>query len=172
MTASGQARRWILLCLVMGGGLSPACAGADGFERLDRFFEKVDTFKASFIQVVLDENLLALEESSGLLWIARPGRFRWDYESVHPQTIVADGQVLWVYDIELEQVTRTPLSDLLRNGLQIGLLGGFTTFSAFSIDAITLFDQGLWLRGLLYIVTTVVVSVLGAYLGMSVGRNF
>ena len=69
-------------------------------------------------------------------------------------------------------VTRIPLSDLLRNGLQIGLLGGFTTFSAFSIDAITLFDQGLWLCGLLYIVTTVVVSVLGAYLGMSVGRNF
>ena len=69
-------------------------------------------------------------------------------------------------------VTRIPLSDLLRNGLQIGLLGGFTTFSAFSIDAITLFDQGLWLRGLLYIVTNVVVSLLGAYLGMSVGRNF
>ena len=69
-------------------------------------------------------------------------------------------------------VTRIPLSDLLRNGLQIGLLGGFTTFSAFSIDAITLFDQGLWLRGLLYIVTSVIVSLLGAYLGMSVGRNF
>ena len=68
-------------------------------------------------------------------------------------------------------VTRIPLSDLLRNGLQIGLLGGFTTFSAFSIDAITLFDQGLWLRGLLYIVTSVIVSLLGAYLGMSVGRN-
>ena len=69
-------------------------------------------------------------------------------------------------------VTRIPLSDLLRNGLQIGLLGGFTTFSAFSIDAIALFDQGLWLRGLLYIVTSVIVSLLGAYLGMSVGRNF
>ena len=69
-------------------------------------------------------------------------------------------------------VTRIPLSDLLRNGLQIGLLGGFTTFSAFSIDAITLFDQGLWLRGLLYIVTSVIVSLLGAYLGMNVGRNF
>ena len=68
-------------------------------------------------------------------------------------------------------VTRIPLSDLLRNGLQIGLLGGFTTFSAFSIDAITLFDQGLWLRGLLYIVTSVIMSLLGAYLGMSVGRN-
>ena len=69
-------------------------------------------------------------------------------------------------------VPRIPLSDLLRNGLQLGLLGGFTTFSAFSIDAIALFDQGLWLRGLLYIVTSVIVSILGAYLGMSVGRNF
>ena len=68
-------------------------------------------------------------------------------------------------------VTRIPISDLLRNGLQIGLLGGFTTFSAFSIDTIGLFDQGLWLRGLLYIVTSVIVSLLGAYLGMSVGRN-
>ena len=69
-------------------------------------------------------------------------------------------------------VPRIPLSDLLRNGLQLGLLGGFTTFSAFSIDTIALFDQGLWLRGLLYIVTSVIVSILGAYLGMSVGRNF
>ena len=69
-------------------------------------------------------------------------------------------------------VTRIPLSDLLRNGLQLGLLGGFTTFSAFSIDAIALFDQGLWLRGVLYIVTSVIVSLLGAYLGMSFGKNF
>ena len=69
-------------------------------------------------------------------------------------------------------VPRIPLSDLLRNGLQLGLLGGFTTFSAFSIDAIALFNQGLWLRGLLYIITSVIVSILGAYLGMSVGRNF
>ena len=90
----------------MGAGLSLACADVDGHERLDRFFEKVTTFKASFTQAVLDENLLALEETNGLLWIARPGRFRWDYESVHAQTIVADGQVLWVYDVELEQVTR------------------------------------------------------------------
>jgi len=68
-------------------------------------------------------------------------------------------------------VTRIPISDLLRNGIQIGLLGGFTTFSAFSMDAIALFDQGLWLRGVFYIVTSVMVSLLCAYLGMSVGRN-
>ena len=116
--------RWMLLWLVMGAGLSPACAVADGYERLDRFFEKVTTFKASFIQVVLDENLLALEESSGLLWIARPGRFRWDYESVHRQSIVADGEVLWLYDVELEQVTRRAQESAIGQTPAVLLSGG------------------------------------------------
>ena len=116
--------RWMLLWLVMGAGLSPACAVADGHERLDRFFEKVTTFKASFIQVVLDENLLALEETSGLLWIARPGRFRWDYESVHRQSIVADGEVLWLYDVELEQVTRRAQESAIGQTPAVLLSGG------------------------------------------------
>ena len=116
--------RWMLLWLVMGAGLSPACAVADGYERLDRFFEKVTTFKASFIQVVLDENLLALEETSGLLWIARPGRFRWDYESVHGQSIVADGEVLWLYDVELEQVTRRAQESAIGQTPAVLLSGG------------------------------------------------
>ena len=116
--------RWMLLWLVMGAGLSPACAVADGYERLDRFFEKVTTFKASFIQVVLDDNLLALEETSGLLWIARPGRFRWDYESVHRQSIVADGEVLWLYDVELEQVTRRAQESAIGQTPAVLLSGG------------------------------------------------
>ena len=116
--------RWMLLWLVMGAGLSPACAVADGYERLDRFFAKVTTFKASFIQVVLDENLLALEETSGLLWIARPGRFRWDYESVHRQSIVADGEVLWLYDVELEQVTRRAQESAIGQTPAVLLSGG------------------------------------------------
>ena len=114
----------MLLWLVMGAGLSPACAVADGYERLDRFFEKVTTFKASFIQVVLDENLLALEETSGLLWIARPGRFRWDYESGHRQSIVADGEVLWLYDVELEQVTRRAQESAIGQTPAVLLSGG------------------------------------------------
>ena len=108
----------------MGAGLSPAYAEAEGHERLDRFFEKVNTFKASFIQVVLDENLLTLEETSGLLRIARPGRFRWDYRSAHAQTIVADGKVLWIYDVELEQVTRRDQQSAIGQTPAVLLAGG------------------------------------------------
>ena len=74
-------------------------------ENLDRFFTNFKTFRADFTQVVLDENLEPLEESSGRLWIARPGRFRWDYHPPFAQQIVADGSRVWVYDLELEQVT-------------------------------------------------------------------
>ena len=124
MTAIGQAMRSMLLFLLMGAGLSLANADTDGPARLDRFFEDVNTFKASFIQVVLDENLLTLEESSGLLWIARPGRFRWDYRSAHAQTIVADGKVLWIYDVELEQVTRRDQNNVIGQTPAVLLAGG------------------------------------------------
>ena len=124
MTAIGPNIRSILVVLLMGVGSSLANADSDGSPRLDRFFESVNTFKASFIQVVLDENLLALEESSGLLWIARPGRFRWDYESVHAQTIVADGKVLWIYDVELEQATRRDQEKAIGQTPAVLLAGG------------------------------------------------
>ena len=90
----------ILLCCLFSGPLS----ASDGLKLLVRFFEEVDTLEADFHQVVLDENLLALSEAAGHLWISRPRRFRWDYDLVTGQSIVADGRDLWVYDAELEQV--------------------------------------------------------------------
>jgi outer membrane lipoprotein carrier protein len=78
---------------------------ATATENLNRFFQEFKTLRADFTQVVLDENLVPLEESSGRLWISRPGRFRWDYHPPFAQKIVADGNRIWIYDIELEQVT-------------------------------------------------------------------
>ena len=78
---------------------------ATATENLNRFFQEFKTLRADFSQVVLDENLIPLEESTGRLWIARPGRFRWNYHPPFAQQIVADGVSIWIYDIELEQVT-------------------------------------------------------------------
>ena len=124
MTTIGHTIRSMIVFLAMGVVLSLANASTDGPARLDRFFENINTLKASFIQVVLDENLLTLEESSGLLWIARPGRFRWDYMSAHAQTIVADGKVLWIYDVELEQVTRREQQSAIGQTPAVLLAGG------------------------------------------------
>jgi outer membrane lipoprotein carrier protein len=83
----------------------PGVVSADARAQLDRFFAEVETFSAEFQQVVLDENLNRIEESSGRMWIARPGKFRWDYEPPLEQQIISDGERVWIYDVELEQVT-------------------------------------------------------------------
>jgi outer membrane lipoprotein carrier protein len=97
-----------LLCGAIGaliGGVSIAGLAATATDNLNRFFEEFKTLQAEFSQVVLDENLVPLEESTGRLWISRPGRFRWNYHPPFAQQIVADGVRIWIYDIELEQVT-------------------------------------------------------------------
>ena len=97
-----------LLCGVIGvliGGLSMSGLAATATDNLNRFFQELKTLRAEFSQVVLDENLVPLEESAGRLWISRPGRFRWNYYPPFAQQIVADGNRIWIYDIELEQAT-------------------------------------------------------------------
>ena len=69
------------------------------------FFNEIKSFKARFGQVVLDESLTEINDGQGTVWVRRPGLFRWNYESPEAQEIVGDGENVWVYDVELEQVT-------------------------------------------------------------------
>ena len=65
---------------------------------------------ATFEQQVFDDAGEALDASSGTLALARPNRFRWDYLKPEEQRIVADGDNIWIYDVELEQVSVRPQS--------------------------------------------------------------
>lgn len=88
------------LLLLMGSSLASATTTQD----LNRFFTQVKRYQARFDQVVLDEALNPIQESSGKVWIERPGKFRWQYSAPYEQQIVGDGKQVWVYDIELKQV--------------------------------------------------------------------
>jgi len=87
---------------------------ADG-DLLEDFFVKVRTLQADFHQVVLDEDLVPLQETSGRMWLSRPGRFRWSYGQPVEQEVLADGSRLWVYDVGLEQVIVRNQSKALGN---------------------------------------------------------
>lgn len=77
----------------------------EGRRRLDNFLAGLVTLSAQFEQRVYDEAGVVLETASGDLDIARPGKFSWNYLMPYRQTIVSDGQSLWLYDEELAQVT-------------------------------------------------------------------
>jgi len=83
----------------------PVSSFASGLDDLQRFYNEVKSYSASFEQKVVDENLRLLEASKGEFFIERPGKFRWHYTSPSEQLIVGDGMQVWIYDIELEQIT-------------------------------------------------------------------
>lgn len=59
----------------------------------------------------------------------------------------------------------------LRAVLLIGLLGGYTTFSSFSIETINLFESGNWFSAIINIVLSAMLCVVAAWLGVLEGRN-
>ena len=64
------------------------------------------------------------------------------------------------------------ISDPMRGFIMIGFLGALTTFSSFSLDAISLIEKGSVTSGLLYIISSVMVSLLAFVAVMALTRHF
>lgn len=95
-----------------------ACiSSATGLKSLEEFVKTVKTGKADFSQVVTapakDGMAPRVKTSTGQFEFARPNRFRFTYTKPFEQTIVADGQTLWLYDVDLNQVTARKQSSVL-----------------------------------------------------------
>ncbi len=86
-----------------------AAAQADGLQALENFVKSARTGRADFTQVVTappkDGQASRSKTSTGTFEFARPNRFRFEYRKPFRQTLVADGQTLWLYDEDLNQVT-------------------------------------------------------------------
>ena len=89
--------------------LLAACGWADGLQSLESFAKAVGSGRADFTQVVTaparEGQVARTRTSSGTFEFSRPNRFRFVYRKPFEQTIVADGQTLWMYDADLNQVT-------------------------------------------------------------------
>jgi outer membrane lipoprotein carrier protein len=90
--------------------LATFAAQADGLKALEAFLREVAGGQASFTQVVTSppragEAVGRSKTSQGTFEFLRPNRFRFEYLRPFPQSIVADGKTLWLYDADLNQVT-------------------------------------------------------------------
>jgi len=109
-------RSWLLAVLASLTGL-PAQAQTDGLTLLGQFLQTVRSGRALFTQVVTSVPKAGQpprqRTSSGTLEFLRPGRFRFIYRKPFEQTLVADGQTLWLHDPDLQQVTARPQVQVL-----------------------------------------------------------
>lgn len=79
---------------------------------LQRYVNQLKTYEAQFIQTQPDESLFSLNTSTGYFKLDRPGKLIWEYYTPEEQKIVVDGENLWVYDMDLDQVTVRPIEDV------------------------------------------------------------
>jgi outer membrane lipoprotein carrier protein len=88
-------------------------ASASSIERFQAFVRSTQSARADFEQKVYDRNKKLVQESKGNFAFVRPGRFRWAFAKPYTQLIVGDGEKVWVYDQDLNQVTVRKLSHAL-----------------------------------------------------------
>ena len=102
----------VALSLTLAGG-----AWAGGMESLEGFVKTVKSGRADFTQTVTapsrDGEPSRVKTSTGTFEFQRPGKFKFDYKKPFAQSIVADGQTLWLYDADLNQVTQRPQAQTL-----------------------------------------------------------
>lgn len=98
-------------------------ATAAGIETLKSYLRETSSASAQFTQVVFDRSMRKLQETSGSMQFARPGKIRWAYEKPYEQLIVGDGNKLWVYDKDLNQVTVKAMNQAI-GGSPAALLAG------------------------------------------------
>jgi outer membrane lipoprotein carrier protein len=97
--------------------LCASLASASGLDSLEAFVKSAKTGRAEFTQVVTapakEGQVARSKNSSGTFEFSRPNRFKFVYRKPFEQTIVADGQTLWLYDVDLNQVTARKQSQVL-----------------------------------------------------------
>ncbi|MFM1924957.1 MAG: Outer-rane lipoprotein carrier protein precursor [Pseudomonadota bacterium] len=90
---------------------------ADGLESLSQFMKQARSGRAQFSQAVTSPSKAGqpprVKTSSGSFEFLRPGKFRFDYRKPFVQTLVADGQTLWLHDVDLNQVTARKQAQVL-----------------------------------------------------------
>lgn len=107
-------KRFIAISLLAACTLS---ARASGLDSLENFVKSAKSGRAEFTQVVTgpakEGQSVRSKTSTGTFEFARPNRFRFNYRKPFEQTIVADGQTLWLYDVDLKQVTARKQAQVL-----------------------------------------------------------
>jgi outer membrane lipoprotein carrier protein len=126
--------------------LVPALARAGPIEKLRAFISETRSAKATFTQTVVDSGGVVQQESSGSVQFQRPGKFRWTYAKPYEQLIVGDGEYLWIYDKDLNQVTRRTLGKALGSSPAALLAGADDVDRHFSLNAIGMKKSLDWLE--------------------------
>lgn len=123
--------------------LVSAAAQADAVDTLREFVRDVKTGRAQFTQTVTSPDGAKKKTSSGSFEFARPNRFRFVYTKPFEQSIVADGQKVWIHDADLNQVSTRRIAGAI-GATPAALLAGGSLEKDFDLAALPAADGLEW----------------------------
>lgn len=95
----------LLAALTLGGATVHAQDDARSVQRLTELLGQAQTLTGRFSQLTLDGSGTQLQEASGEMSLKRPGLLRWHTDAPMEQLLVSNGEKVWLYDPDLQQVT-------------------------------------------------------------------
>lgn len=107
------ATRRNVACVALVLAFASTWAGAATLERLRTFVRDTQTARAQFTQTVADKSGRVTQSANGTFLLQRPGKFRWSVEKPYKQLLVGDGQRVWIFDEDLNQVIVRKIGDAL-----------------------------------------------------------
>jgi outer membrane lipoprotein carrier protein len=113
---------------------------------LDAFLASVDQLSAQFRQETWTADHQLFETAVGRMALARPNRFYWHQEPPLETIVVADGEALWTYDVELAQVAVTRLDELATANFALLLAGDENLYESFEVVQTDRIDGHDWVK--------------------------
>jgi len=120
-------------------------AHAAASDRLKEFVQATHSGRVTFEQTVTAKGAKAPVQSTGNFAFSRPGKFRWVYTKPYEQVIVGDGEKLWFYDKDLNQVTVKKLGNALGSTPAAILAGSNDLAKNFTLEDLGASDGLEWL---------------------------
>lgn len=137
---------WLLAGLVLTIAVPAQADKEEALERLRAFSEDLTSFSATFEQTLYDEDDFPIRENSGSAHLEKPGKFRWEYTEPYDQLIVSNGERMWMYEEDLEQVTVREFDKALGQA-PIALLSGSAPLDEeFEVEATGEREGLLWVQ--------------------------
>ena len=121
--------RMLMLAALSISSFTAQAADEAAVQRLTQLLNQAQTITARFSQLTLDGSGTQLQETAGQLALKRPGLFRWHTDEPMEQLLVSNGEKVWLYDPDLEQVTIQTLDQRLTHTPALLLSGDVSKIS-------------------------------------------
>ncbi len=103
-------KKFMSICLFSLFFIFQSVLAEDAASDLEKNLGNYNAYQANFSQVNYDNKNKGGQKSQGRVYMQRPGKFRWETTNPYQQTVIANGNKLWIYDVDLKQASQQSLA--------------------------------------------------------------